>query len=387
MTAPRLCYCTNVHAGTTFAEACANLDRHAVAVRESVAPAGTLGIGLWLPASALAELADDHAIRLFGDRLAGQGLAVYTVNAFPYGDFHGDVVKRRVYEPDWRTPERLDYTLRLARVLALLQPEGGEAGLSTLPVGWREPFAATDAMDRAAESLIAAADGLARIESETGCLIHLDLEPEPGCVLDTAPDVVALFDRLDARAADRERLRRYVRVCHDVCHAAVMFEDQQEAFRCYDAAGIRVGKIQVSSAVRVSFADMNERERAVALEALRAFDEPRYLHQTVVRATDGTTSFYEDLPLALASSPPAGEWRVHFHVPIFADALGPLSTTRDEIHRCLTLVGNRPDIGDLEVETYAWNVLPPSHLPDRLADGIAAEMRWLDAAMVSGVGP
>ena len=51
---------------------------------------------------------------------------------------------------------------------------------------------------------------------------------------------------------DEEIVRRHIRVCHDICHAAVMFEDQEEVLRKYAAAGIQVGKIQVSAALAMN---------------------------------------------------------------------------------------------------------------------------------------
>ena len=48
---------------------------------------------------------------------------VYTVNAFPYGSFKGSVVKEQVYEPDWRSEERTQYTINVAEILADVAPE------------------------------------------------------------------------------------------------------------------------------------------------------------------------------------------------------------------------------------------------------------------------
>ena len=55
-------------------------------------------------------------------RCAEQNLYVFTINGFPYGCFHGARVKENVYVPDWRTPERRDYTNLLADILADLLP-------------------------------------------------------------------------------------------------------------------------------------------------------------------------------------------------------------------------------------------------------------------------
>ena len=86
-------YCTNVHAGATLEATRANLERHALAVKERYSPDRPMGIGLWLPAKAAEELIARHEERQFGEWLAERGLVPYTFNGFPYGDFHQEVVK------------------------------------------------------------------------------------------------------------------------------------------------------------------------------------------------------------------------------------------------------------------------------------------------------
>ncbi len=380
---PRLIgYCTNVHAGATLDQTRENLRLHAVAVRDAMQlDGGPLGIGLWLSAGAAREMVASGGAPAFADWLRGAGLDVFTINGFPYGDFHKRVVKHEVYRPDWSTPERLAYTLDLARILAAIRPDG-EGGISTLPLGWG-PWMTDDGVAAAASNLRRAALALADLEQTTGVLVHIDLEPEPGCRLQRAADVVSLFERHLLTGADDDVLRRHLRVCHDICHAAVMFEDQAAMLAAYDAVGVQVGKVQVSSAVVARF-DGDDADRAAVVTALSGFREDRYLHQTMVRTGQSAEPvFYEDLPDALAAATPAGEWRVHFHVPIFLARLGPLRTTAHEIDTWLRLVKDRPEIRDFEVETYAWDVMPAEH-KRTLADDIAAELRWLDERLGTG---
>ena len=367
-------YCTNVHAGRTLDEMKHNLRQNAPTVRKALDLEGPLGVGLWLPANVAREIVACHGAGDLKQWLTDLGVEVFTMNGFPYGDFHGRSVKHEVYRPDWRTPERLAYTLDLARILTGIRLTG-EAGISTLPLGWGPWLPTDDDVAAAAVNLLRAARELADIEQETGVLIHLDLEPEPGCTLQRAADVVKLFERHLLTGTDDDLVRRHLRVCHDICHAAVMFEDQAGMLAAYDSVGVQVGKVQVSSAVRARFDDG---EAHTVRSELERFREQRYLHQTMVRTGDDAEPvFYEDLPDALASAPGAGEWRVHFHVPIFLERLGPLETTAHEIDTWIELVRDRPEIRHFEVETYAWDVLPPSLAGVDLAEGIAHELTWL----------
>ena len=229
------------------------------------------------------------------------------------------------------------------------------------------------------------AEDLRRLERDTGRFISLCLEPEPGCVLQHSADVVDFFENYLLPGQNEDPLRRHVRICHDVCHQVVMFEEQAEALARYRSAGIAVGKVQVSSAVILPFDRVPTGNQAAALAQLASFVEDRYLHQTVIRASsDRATVFYEDLPLALAAlreSPAPAEGRVHFHVPIYLERFGYLETSNQAILDCLHSVRVHGDTRHFEVETYAWEVLPAELRQPDLATGIAAEMHWLRSLM------
>ena len=376
-------YCTNVHAGADLDAMRANLARHALAVKRAVCPSEPLGVGLWLSASAAAQLRASGGVAEFAAWLAEAGLVPFTFNGFPYGDFHRDVVKYDVYRPTWCEASRVDYTLALIEILDALLPKGIEGSISTVPLQWSAPAPSADELAGAAANLRRVAERLERLEMERGRLIYLCIEPEPGCVLERSSDLVDFFGRFLLGRRDDARVRRYLRVCHDVCHAAVMFEDQAEALGRYRAAGIGVGKVQVSSALALRLERLEPSGRAAALEELRAFAEGRYLHQTVVRRPPGESgSFtrFDDLPTALASttrpSIPASDWRIHFHVPIHLERIGRLETTQPEIARCLEAARHAPGLQHFEVETYAWQVLPLALRPASLSDGIACELAW-----------
>lgn len=361
----RLGYCTNVHAGHDLRSTLENLERHAVAVREEL-NVSELGVGLWLAAEAAGHAVNEGDwIR---DRLRELGLRVFTINGFPFSNFHEPVVKHRVYVPDWGDARRTEYTLRLVEVLDEILDEGEEGSISTVPLGWPgSPCPAID-MHAAGNHLRAVARRLHDLERDTGRLIHVDIEPEPGCSLQRSGDVVKLFeDLLRGNPEDEHAVRRYLRVCHDVCHSAVMFEPQEEAFARYAAAGILVGKVQISSALAASSPQ--------AVLQLSRFVEPRYLHQTCVRS-GGRVHEYEDLPIAMRDGDRRGEWRVHFHVPVYLSAAGELCTTQNEIRSAVGLALAQ-DVRHFEVETYAWTVLPEEMRPGALSSGIAEEIRWV----------
>jgi hypothetical protein len=381
----QLGYCTNVHAGANLEQTRANLERHALGVKKRFSPDAPMGIGLWLSASSARALLAGDRLADWQGWLAEAGLVPFTLNGFPFGDFHQAVVKHEVYRPTWFEPARLGYTRNLVTILDRLLPAGLEGSISTLPLAWGKPAPGPAQLQRAADALRTLARELARLEQERGRLISLCIEPEPGCILQRSTDVVRFFEDHLLTGPDEPAVRRHLCVCHDVCHAAVMFEEQADVLNRYRAAGLAVGKIQVSSAVAMPLAETPPGERPEALRQLAGFNENRYLHQTLVLVRPGPDAepvFYEDLPQALAANPDArdGEWRVHFHVPIYLERFGRLRALQQPLLECLRLNAAQDLCRHLEVETYAWGVLPPELQQPELAAGIAEEMRWCQSA-------
>ncbi|MEV7974368.1 metabolite traffic protein EboE [Cellulomonas sp. NPDC089187] len=360
-----LSYCTNVHPAEDLDGVIAQVERYAGPIRRA-AGLDTLGVGLWLPATLAHQLDASATDR---DRLrtvlAEQRLTVHTLNAFPYGGFHAEVVKLAVYTPTWADPTRAAYTLACARVLADLLPEGATGSISTLPLGWRESWTAED--DDAATAALAEVSAALRALPRT---VRLAIEPEPGCILDTVDDVV---DWLSARGdlIDPE----YVGLCLDTCHLATSFADPVAAVRRVRDAGLRVVKIQASAALHV-----DDPADPVARAAVARFAERRYLHQTREQGPDGVLRV-DDLPEALDTLPAAGPWRVHVHVPLHARPAAPLSATTQVLRSAVGAVARTPygDEAHLDVETYTWAVLPEelaARAASDLVAGIAAELRW-----------
>jgi hypothetical protein len=373
-----LCYCANVHPGETLADVVASLHRFAGPVRQALA-APSMGIGLWLSRRALSELQSEgfDALR---EALAAEGLFAFTMNGFPYGNFQGEVVKREVYRPDAATDERREYLFGLAKALAVLAPEDvGEATISTLPLGHRDEMTG-ERLDRAAEQLARLAADLARLGDRVGRPVRVCLEPEPGCVIETTAQALVFFTETLPRAAarvgvPRDLLDAHLGVSFDTCHQAVLFEEPKAAIASLRDAGVRVGKVQLSSALV-----LGDPSSAAAREALAAFDEPRFLHQVRARSDAGGAAGFDELRDA-AQLPIDREWRVHFHAPIHREIVGELSTSRPFLEEALALFAAAPGpVPHLEVETYTWSVLPPGERPaddDGLVRGLAAEMRFI----------
>lgn len=412
-------YCTNVHAGRNLATVFANLTEHSLPVRDSLAnyrsqvnlgpltnlPGNTsnssnasldttLGLGLWFSEVSVNEALIPSNLQKLQNFLSDNFLRPFTFNGFPQTDFHEAVVKHRVYLPTWFERSRLDYTLKLVELLDQLLPAGEMGSISTLPIGWGQPPLTTEQIDAVSAHWNELAQALHQLYERTGRTILIAVEPEPGCTFTDSQSYRKFYTEQFLPRLDSEQLRdiarRYITICHDVCHAAVMFENQASELTRFFEQGMRVGKVQVSSAVEVHWSALSHEQREHAWEQLKTFNEIRYLHQVHIQPAGDSSpearTMLEDLPEAFerqSNAPETGTWRIHFHVPIFQPQIDTLNTTQCEIRKCLDLLlpkAGSTDFpsGHFEIETYAWTVLPEQLRAPKLSDGISSEMKWFE---------
>ena len=380
-----LTYCLNIHATQTWSDVQDALNGPVSAVKAAVSPDAPFAVGLRFSGEALDELADPLKRKALKSLMESHDFHGITVNGFPYGRFHGTRVKEEVYQPDWRSADRVCYTNTLADLMAEIAPRGEMISLSTVP-GTIKPLAG-GAMQAMADNYLLSVAHLVKLNARTGVTVALAIEPEPYCILETIAETVDFFrdylfsDAAVARVAEltglshadaATALPRHIGLCYDVCHAAVEYEDPAGSIAALRTAGIPVHKLQLSAALRVPVVGPEQRA------ALASFNEPTYLHQVIRRTSEGM-KFHVDLPeaLALGDATDGEEWRVHFHVPVFIDSLGAFSSTRDFLQEILALHKVNPISPHWEIETYTWDVLPDAVRSETVDKDIQREIRWV----------
>lgn len=396
-----LTYCTNIHAGENWPDHFAALKRYFPAIKSNLSPAHPMGIGLRLSNVASLQLSQHDELVLLKEWLKENNAYVFTMNGFPYGGFHHTVVKDQVHAPDWTTTDRLEYTKRLFNILAALLPDNIDGGVSTSPLSYRYWFPSDDAFGLAKEiatnHILEITEQLIDLRRSTGKMLHLDIEPEPDGILETGKEFIEWYHNylLDAgvkRIAAKyvvahdeaeEMIKAHICLCYDVCHFAIGYEPHAEIIKHLGAEGIKVGKIQVSAALKAAMAD-DQGARFKVREAFASFNETTYLHQVIAHRKDGGLIRYRDLPEALHDSENASvnEWRAHFHVPVFEKDFGILESTRSDIVAVLDLQKSNPFTNHLEVETYTWEVLSDTlKLP--IDQSIIRELDWVADELAS----
>lgn len=357
-----LTYCSNIHPGESWADVMHNLNSHAREVQRHLAQDTPFPLGLRIAQQAAQE-ADEAAVAEFRRWCQAHNAYLLTINGFPYGTFHQTRVKENVYLPDWRERERVAYSKRLGDLAILLQPDARRISISTVPIAFKPGFNETD-WPRACDHVREVAEHYRQLSEQSGIQLILAIEPEPHCVLETTAEAIDFFHRLNLPDA----LRPYVGLCFDCCHQAVEFEQAADCLARLRAAGITLGKVQVSSALKA---------RGQEIDKLLAFDEPVYLHQAVARDSAGNLQRFADLPdlaRALNQGQTFEECRVHFHIPVFCEHLGEVGSTQDFLRELLPLLDAATP---LEVETYSFNAIPAHLRHGSISANIARELTWV----------
>lgn len=385
-----LTYSTLVHPGDNWEEIWHSLTTYVPRVKERVCPKNErFGISLRLSNSSAETLVHDKSKREMLKKFLGDNdMFLYTVNAFPYGAFKNTVVKERVYEPDWRSDERSNYTMNVAEILGDVAPEGSAPSIQSAPLGFKPRVTSLDVIEAYTDHVLRVAARLVDIRQRTNRTVGLALEPEPFCFLETTDETVAYFtDHLYSGASAAklaklagipisealEALRRHVGVVFDICHQAVEYENISESLQKLVNAGIPIFKLQEAAALYVP------KVTAKSVDVLKKYAETIYLTQTFQKSEGEMTRYLnlEDAFAALKTKDVPREWRTHIHVPVFLDDLGEFRTTRFAIEDALRFHKANPLSRQLEIETYTWDVLPDSLKTGDIVDYVCKEIEWV----------
>lgn len=383
-------YCSNIHPGEIWHEHFAELQKNVPLVKEQIAPHEKMGLGLRFANQASIDLQNASEFESLNNWLKKENLYVFTLNGFPYGGFHNTIVKDDVHTPDWTTKDRYDYTLRLANLLAKLLPENlNEGGISTSPLSykywWKSLEELTNATEKATLHLLDLVIELVQIEQKTGKWIHIDIEPEPDGILENFTEFVQWYENTLIPLGTKylqnkgfshpvEVIKRHIQLCFDICHFGVSYDSPTDCIKELNQKGIGVGKIQISSALRVDLRT-NPQEK---INELKKYHEPVYLHQVKALLKNGQYLQFQDLDEAIQNYSPDkfDEWRIHFHVPLFLANYGLLGSTQKEIIETLNVQKSSPFTRHLEIETYTWAVLP-FEFQTPIHESIAREIAWV----------
>lgn len=389
MTYPRhqLAYCSNVHPGATLQAVENNIKQHFARVcrlRELT----QMAAGLWLANDTVNELTSNpERLNCFKTFLQQHGVLLTSLNGFPFGNFHSKVVKEQVYLPTWADNERLLYTQKLAEILAVCLPEHHHVGaISTLPFAYASQWGET-LQHQAISQLLTLSKYLKALEARSQKRIVVCLEMEPDCVFQATEQLVHFFTQqllpaANAQGIPAQDVLRYIGCCYDTCHQAVMNEDILASLTNIHQAGIYIGKIQVSNAIKATLSS------ELDVEALcQQFADEKFLHQSKVFCQQQLVAELADLNaeqlLTIQAQYGDIDVFIHYHIPINQDCFSQpyLASTQGAILTTLDFVKQQLSYQPyLEIETYTWlNLIAPDKQQNfNLHQGLLAEFSWLE---------
>ncbi len=382
-----LAYCTNIHRGSDWGETFKSLREDALRVKGRVSPSRPYAIGLRLGDLASRQLSQPGQLKEFKLWLSENDCYVFTINGFPYGEFHGTRVKENVYTPDWTTVDRVEYTKRLFEILAEIAPSDSGGSVSTVPCSYKEFITSSDQVEIMRKNLWEVIDYIDDLSVRTGKDLHLGLEPEPLCFLETTDEMVRFYQDMKSDRPDDLSISRRFGINYDTCHLAVEYEEAVDAIKSLLREGIRISKLHFSSAMKV-------RPLPHVIQGLSPYAEDIYFHQVIARSSNGVLRRYRDLPDAIELATQGltqddQEWRIHFHLPLHCSPTELFGTTIDQLKRVIEYLGENPDIcSHIEMETYTWEVLPDNMRQRDVVDQLVDEYNWtLKKLADQGISP
>ncbi len=390
-----LTYSTLVHQTDNWEQLWKSVNTYLPAVKARVAPHEKFGVCLRTSAPSIEQLSTEPTkvadLKTF---FADNDLYLYTANAFVYGVFKKQVIKEDVYEPDWATPERREYTKKVANLLAELAPDGINPSIQTAPLGFKPKVTGEDVVDAYTSNVIDVVAHLVDLKKRTGKMVTLGLEPEPRCYLETTDETITYFkDRLfsgptaqaagednraersrrgagDARLHGR-RLRHRPPVRRLRGHPGVAAEaggqrraDRQAAGsgvdaypRCHTGQGGRAADVRQDD---LPVADLPEEGREDDV-----VPQPRGRVRGLVQEP-GAARVAHALPRA---GVPHRAW------PRFG-------TTRFGLEQALAVHKKTPLSTHLEIETYTWDVLPDHLKTGDIVEYVTRELDWVKGQLL-----
>jgi hypothetical protein len=390
-----LTYSTLVHQTDNFEQLWKSVNTYLPAVKARFAPTQKFGVCLRTSAPSAEMLSQDPTkVADLKQFFKDQDLYLYTANAFVYGVFKKQVIKEDVYEPDWQTPERREYTKQVANLLAELAPEGINPSIQSAPLGFKPKGTGPDIARAYTDNVVDVVAHLVKLEKDTGKTVTLGLEPEPRCYLETTDETITYFQdylftpqtaeqlakKTGLHAADAAAaMKKFMGIVFDIGHQSVGYEDIPASLHKLVAAGVPIVKLQEAASMHIP--DVTQEK----VDALQAFAKTIYLSQTC-QLKDGKTQWFLNLEDAFEDwykNPGKREWRTHFHVPVFLTELGHgFGTTRFGLEQALAVHKKTPLSTHLEIETYTWDVLPDHLKTGDIVEYVTRELEWVKGQLV-----
>lgn len=291
------------------------------------------------------------------------------INGFVYKNFHQNLIKENIYYPDWTKKERFNFTKNTIFFAQKINKRSKICGISTLPITYKLWIKNNTKYNikKAINFFFEILKILIKIKKYKNILIHIDIEPEPFCLLEDCKDFIYFFKSWILPELE-EKIKIYLNVkknkaknvitkhlnlCFDICHSAVMFENQKLSLDLIKKFKIKIGRVQISSAIKIKKINKHN------FNHLNFLNKSPFLHQSLMKLNNLKYIKNNDFKnIKIINNEIIKEIRIHCHVPIYKKKItNNIYTTQKELKNSLMNILKYDFTRNLEIETYTYNML------------------------------
>lgn len=379
-----LTYCSNIFKEKTWKNLFCKLKIYITNLRKFFKKKH-IGLSLCLSNSLANEIKKTDNISNLKMWLKKNRLYISSINGFVYQTFHQKKIKENIYLPDWTSKKRLNFTQNLIDILKNIIKKNHDGSISTLPISYKswtkdnhKHYVLYKTSKHLSELLIL----LINIKKQIKNIIHLDIEPEPQCMIETYKETHTFFEQWLLPICKKYLIPRYkkqklithiythIKICYDICHFSVNFENHKEILNSIQKSKIKIGKIQISSALKINLNNNNKKSQ---LKTLLTLQSSPFLHQTTEKVAKKIKK-YTDIKHILETfeQKTHGEMRIHCHISIHEKIYKNIETTHQETQETLKIFLKTLRIKHIEIETYTHNII----YDDNPLAAIIKEYNW-----------
>ncbi|HFL8794949.1 MAG TPA: metabolite traffic protein EboE [Candidatus Azosocius sp. HAIN] len=381
-----LLYCTNIHFGESFQDVFFILKFYSRKFRNILFSYYIFYVGLRLSNFSIIYLSKFSFLFDFKIWLKCNNFYIQSLNAFPYCNFSNSYIKENVYFPDWGNFKRYVYMRKLIIFFSFFLEKNKFCGISTVPVSYKyffHKFFYNNLYIKSIKYLYNLVILLNNLYINKNILIHLDIEPEPDCVISKTMDYIFFFKNWFINRCffyiffnscfSKEKIYffifNYLKICFDICHSAVEFEKVNQSFNSIFLFEFSIGKFQISSSLEIMKYNFN---------IFSYLPETPYIHQIHGNNFYGNVITYKDVSLfkIFLYNEKVINYRVHYHIPIFLEFYGNFKSTQQYIIDMFNFLICKNMFFILEIETYTFEILP-YYLKLNILSSLKREYDWV----------
>lgn len=381
-----LMYCSNIFKVKKLRDLIKSLTIYTEIIKEK-----KVALSLCLSNALAIEMEKKKSINFFKKWLKKKNATLYSINGFVYKNFHKKNIKSNIHYPDWTSNLRFNYTKKLIKILNRFLPKCKTGSISSSPIsydGWINYKYKDYVFFKSAKNISKILLHLMNIKKK---IIHLDIEPEPSCLINNFKMFIIFFKKwlipfarkylynlkkISGRKSDF-LIKKYIRLCYDISHFSVNFENHGKILQILKKEKIKIGKVQISSALEINvFKNIKIKENII--KNLAKISISPFLHQTVEK-NKKTIRIYNDLPNIsnIFFKNTNSILRIHCHVPIYKTQYKNIKTTINETRKVLKMLIKTKNIKHFEIESYTYiNIIKKDAF-----DSIAKEYKCIKTFM------